>query len=314
MKKLLWIISLVIILSGCKKEGGKLICTMKYNLSNEKKTEHYSKSSSELKSQHYTQFGDFITNITPDRFLGKFLHIRLSNRFLDEWECNIDFFDNHLDISDPRRLADFSNNAMVNFTPEDVNIRKDAYLHYFMAVCLFWYQEFELPEQYENFYGGALQFLNFEGNGISSNFDGHTMGAEKVGRFVRAGHENFIAPIFDPNWTGFNGNYPVTAHNYFFGNTDSSFVFYPDPYDDGRTIDNPMSQPGYIIRSNKYQPTTITRIPEGETMTIKGTMSFNTNDLIQIYAGADNIPYTSDDIFVYAPKFWERISVTLEYY
>jgi hypothetical protein len=42
-------------------------------------------------------------------------------------------------------------------------------------------------------------------------------------------------------------------------------------------------------------------------------MSFNTTDLIHIYAGADNIPYTADDIFVYAPYFWERISVILEY-
>jgi hypothetical protein len=43
-------------------------------------------------------------------------------------------------------------------------------------------------------------------------------------------------------------------------------------------------------------------------------MSFNITDLIQIYAGQDNIAYTFDDIFVYAPNFWERISVSLEYY
>jgi len=40
-------------------------------------------------------------------------------------------------------------------------------------------------------------------------------------------------------------------------------------------------------------------------------MTFDINNLIQIYAGADNIPYTSDDIFVYAPRFWERLSVNL---
>ena len=32
-------------------------------------------------------------------------------------------------------------------------------------------------------------------------------------------------------------------------------------------------------------------------------------NIIQIYAGADNIPYTSDDIIVMEPKFWERIYV-----
>jgi hypothetical protein len=313
MKKLLWIISLLTILSGCKKEGGKLICTMKYNLSNEKKTEHNTKSYTEVKSEHYTQFGDFITSITPDRFIGKFLHLNLSNKFLDEWECGIDFFDNHLEISDLRRLADFSNNATVSFIPEDVNIRKDAYLHYFMAVCLYWYQEFELPKEYDNPNLPFLQYLNFEGSSVV-DFSGQAIGSERIGEWVKAGHYDLIAPIFVQNWTGFNGNYPVTAHNYFFGNTDSTFVFYSDPNDYLCTIHNPMGQPGYIIRSNKYQPTTIQRIPEGETRTIKGTMSFNTTDLIQIYAGADNIPFTSDDIFVYAPRFWERISVTLEYY
>jgi hypothetical protein len=306
MKKLLWIISLVIILSGCKKEGGKLICTMKYTLSSEKKTEHNTKSYTEVKSENYTQFGDFITSITPDRFIGKFLHLNLSNKFLDEWECGIDFFDNHLEISDLRRLADFSNNATVSFTPEDVNIRKDAYLHYFMAICLFWYQEFQLPEEYESVHIQHLQL-----NGVSNNFDGHTMGGEKFGTLIKADNLGFTEPIFNRTWPEQDDRLPG-GHNFFFGNTDSTFVFYTE--DDISTIDNPMGQPGYIIRSNNYTPTTIKKIPEGETRTIQGTMSFNTTDLIHIYAGVDNIPYTSDDVFVYAPRFWERISVTLEYY
>lgn len=42
------------------------------------------------------------------------------------------------------------------------------------------------------------------------------------------------------------------------------------------------------------------------------TISFDTQNLIQIYAGIDNIPYSSDDIFVYAPNYWERVIVKLE--
>jgi hypothetical protein len=311
MKRLMCILAVLFFFSGCKKEGGQLICTMTYNTSSTKINGHNTKFNNELMSNRYTQFGDFITSITPDRFIGKFLHLRLSNQFLSEWELNIDFFDNQLDIADAKRLADFSNNSSVSFNPESVNIREDALLHYFMMTCLFFYQEFELPEQYESFQGGALQFLNFDG-GIGSNFDGPTMGSEKIGRFVRASHEDFIAPIFDPNWTGFQGNYPVEAHNYVFGNTNSTYIFYSD--DLIRTVNNPMGQTGHIVRSNNYIPTTISMIPAGETRTIQGIMSFNITDLIQIYAGADNIPYTSDDIFVYAPNFWERISVTLEYY
>ncbi len=38
-------------------------------------------------------------------------------------------------------------------------------------------------------------------------------------------------------------------------------------------------------------------------------MSFNYNNIIQIYAGQDNLPYTKDDVFLYRPDFWERLSV-----
>jgi hypothetical protein len=41
-------------------------------------------------------------------------------------------------------------------------------------------------------------------------------------------------------------------------------------------------------------------------------MIFDTHNLIQIYAGEDNIPYTSDDVFIYAPNFWERIQVSVK--
>jgi len=35
-------------------------------------------------------------------------------------------------------------------------------------------------------------------------------------------------------------------------------------------------------------------------------------NLIQVYAGADEVAYTNDDVFVYAPSFWERLNVKLE--
>jgi hypothetical protein len=38
-------------------------------------------------------------------------------------------------------------------------------------------------------------------------------------------------------------------------------------------------------------------------------VSFDFADLIHIYAGRDNKPYTYDDVFVYAPRFWERLKV-----
>jgi hypothetical protein len=41
-------------------------------------------------------------------------------------------------------------------------------------------------------------------------------------------------------------------------------------------------------------------------------ISFDTENLIHVYAGMDNKPYTTDDIFVYAPNYWERLHVKLE--
>lgn len=47
----------------------------------------------------------------------------------------------------------------------------------------------------------------------------------------------------------------------------------------------------------------------GETKTYITAIGFINDDIIQIYAVADNIPYTSDDIIVFEPFFWEKIFV-----
>ena len=315
MRKLLVIIAVITLFAGCEKKGGKLELIMTYHTESDNlKSNQELKSNKKASIAQYSQFGDYITSITPSRFMGKFLHLGLSNWHENQSagdELGIDFFDNSLDWANPLRLADFSNNSSVIFEPEEIEVSENAELIYFIAVCFYFYQELELPEPYENFYGNSLQFLNFDG-GIANNFDGPTIGVEKIGRFLKASHEDFLAPIFNPDWTGFQGNYPVGGHSYVFGNTDTTFIFRKE--DDQRTNDDPMGQAGYIVRSNNYEPISISAISEGETKTIHGTMSFNTTDLIQIYAGQDNIPYSSDDIFVYAPNFWERISVSLEYY
>jgi hypothetical protein len=311
VRKLIYFLVILFFISGCKKDGGKLLCTITYNVQNNKNVSKSAETKTEAISNQYSQFGEYITSITPSRFLGKFLDLRfLNNQFIPGFHLDINLIDNKSDIANPDRLADFSNNSSVSFFPEQVNVRENVELIYLSAICLFFYQEFELPQQYENII--MLKFLSF-GNGYINNFDGHSVGGVKTGRFVKASHEDFLAPIFDSNWTGLSGNYPVTSHSYVFGNTDSTFIFY-SANQHIRTIDNPQGQNGYIVRSNKYKPIAISAIPDGESKTIKGTMSFNITDLIQIYAGQDNIAYTNDDIFVYAPNFWERISVILEYY
>jgi hypothetical protein len=310
MKKLIYFLAILFLILGCKKDGGKLLCTLTYNIPDKKNVTKSTEAKTDAMNNQYTQFGEYITSITPSRFLGKFLDLRFfNNQFIPGFHLDINLIDNKSDITNPHRLADFSNNSSVSFIPEQVNVRENVELIYFAAICLFFYQELELPQQYESI--TVLKYLSF-GNCFFNNFDGPSVGGEKTGCFVKASHEDFLAPIFDSNWTGFNGTYPVTRHSYVFGNTDSTFIFYSADQQI-RTIDNPQGQNGYIVRSNKYTPVTISAIPDGDSKTIKGTMSFNITDLIQIYAGQDNIAYTRDDIFVYAPNFWERISVILKY-
>ena len=66
-----------------------------------------------------------------------------------------------------------------------------------------------------------------------------------------------------------------------------------------------------VIRSNYYNPFTFTPPAEGETKSYTAIVSFDYSNLIQVYAGLDNIPYTNDDVFVYAPNYWERLSVNV---
>ena len=69
---------------------------------------------------------------------------------------------------------------------------------------------------------------------------------------------------------------------------------------------------GVVIRSSKFKTQKIIMPNDGETYTMYATLSYNTDNLIQIYAGSDNIPYTDDDVFVYAPRFWDRVNINLE--
>jgi len=305
MKRAIFFLTILCILFGCKKEGGKLVCTMTYNTSDnttynipkKKNVGNNTMSNNEIINDRYTQFGDFITSITPSRFVGKFMELQ----FFEETSFRIPLIDWNWDLADPRRLADFSNNGTVSFTPQEVNVRNNMVLTYLSVKWCFLYQEWELPKQYENFHDDQLQFF-YLGNVFNNTFDGFYIGMSKTGCFVKGGQEELVAPIFDENWTGFTGTYPAGCRDFLFGNTDSIYIL-----EEG-------TEGHYIAKINKYNPVTISAIPDGETKTIMGTMSFNTTDLIQIYAGKDNIPYTKDDYFVYAPKFWERISVTLESY
>jgi len=314
MKKVFYFL-IIIFFAGCSKEGGKLVWNMTYSLANKTSIADNTKAAST--GDRYTQFGDYITSVTPTRFIAKFLDLRLCSTWENQ-NNNLEIIDNNkFAWTSTERIADFSNNSSVNINING-NIAKDIDMIYLVSTPMFYYQEFELPQQYYNFIieDGIddrihfLKFLNFGSKNIDYPSANDGIGGIKEGCIVKGSNNPLMAPIFDANWTGFNGNFPQVPRTTVFGNTESTFIFHSN----GTCKDDPMGLKGDIIRSNNFNPITLHAIPDGETKAVNGTMTFNTTDLIQIYAGEDNTPYTSDDVFVYAPRFWERLSVSLTSY
>ena len=109
---------------------------MTYNLNNEKNASLHLSAYS--KSETYTQFGDYITSVTPHKFLIKFLHLRLC----DTWENqnnHLDIIDNNaLDWTSTYRIADFSDNSNVSIDI-DKNNKTDIEMIYFVSIPLIYY-------------------------------------------------------------------------------------------------------------------------------------------------------------------------------
>lgn len=303
MKRLIYFLTAIFFFTGCKKDnGGNLAVTMTYELvGNQKNSSVKSavKSYSSSTEEYYTQFGDYIASITPSVFIAKFLDMRLLH-----WEVGganlqqqLALLDNNVAVASPTRLADFSNNGSVSLTPIYYSGGYDANsvdFNIFEFIPYFFYQEIELPAQYDTV--SYLENLSYPNSQIDLNED--AVGGVRNGRIVK-GHGNFfLRPIF-------NNQMPA---NYVFGSTDSSYSFYADG---SPSINNPLGQTGYILRSNAFTNITLNGLLN-KSANASGTMTFNTNNLIQIYAGQDNVPYTWDDIFVYAPKYWERLNINLD--
>ncbi len=67
-----------------------------------------------------------------------------------------------------------------------------------------------------------------------------------------------------------------------------------------------------MVRSDKYEPVTVVMPSDGESIEMYSIISFDTGNLNQINAAMDDIAYTNDDIFVFAPNYWERVKIRLE--
>ncbi len=314
MKNLPCLLLIAIIISGCKKnqdpppppDYGSVQIKMHYSGANSGKSRHKTKSDT-----LYTQFGDYITSLTPSVFRAKFHTIR----FLDNYEGinQIELINNNATLMDPTRYADFTNNNTITMNPEfsgDLQCTYDmtscyfkntTLLKYFLFRLWYFYQEVQIPAPYAALQTppGVYQFggLTNVGDPEAQNY------GSLVGNYLTAQSSQFLSLL-----------YPTTpiADVYVFGNTDSTFQYYVAPGDTIPNANNLMGdQNAYVIRSNYYNPFTFTPPAEGETKSYTAIVSFDYSNLIQVYAGLDNIPYTNDDVFVYAPNYWERLSVNV---
>lgn len=308
MKTQFYIFLIIVILASCKKDVGTVFYKIEFT-TNEITVKNAGslKTTKSAPDDLYPNLGDYITSLTPTKFTAKIWTIGYCDAVIVQNSNSsqvlqyIDQNPDNLPIDDPSRFVDFSNNVTVNFeNPVVFGRLRDGILEdknidfkYFFFMPYYLYQEIPLPAEYE---GVALNSMLQSDNAVVEN------------NILKTRHSPLIRPIFP--------NQPPTLETYFyFGNTDSTFVVNPNHEEVPTSVDNPMIYPStraLIIRSNRYVSTTYHAPDAGEKLTMNGIVSFNTTNLIQIYAGEDNIPYTSDDVFVYAPKFWERISSRLD--
>lgn len=229
--------------------------------------------------------------------------------YLDNWDQGnnsthmISYVDGH--DNDPNyeiaTYADFSGNKEVSMDPilystdiwKGIFKQKEIVFEYFYFVPVYFLQDFEIPSQY-----GEKSLSGLPGDAV------HYTDSQTGKRRCRVNNNPFVYPIYkESNRIPFG---------FVFGKTDSTFIFNKECANVPKSENHPFGGSYPVIRSNKYTPITVNMPLDGESIVMYSTVSFDTENLIQVYRGNDNVAYTSDDVFVYAPGYWERLNVKLE--
>lgn len=304
MKQIIVLFMLAALLPACKKDkSGTMLFSMQYTTSPDA-------FKTEVADSLYTGFGDYITSITPSHFSGKFQMLGFQEG-IEDLQGNpvhrLHFVDGNLSDDDPLRIADFSNNAVVSFSPDIRGLQDDHGLfvgeqidfNYFFFDVLYLYQQVELPAQYD-----AVTLAMFNRSYGHGNFQ-YSSDSVIVNNLLSVDYYPFLSYALN------NENY--WPRFYIFGECDSTSLFNLEGNELTPSVDWPMGGPTNqpVFRISEYNSVIVNTPTEDETVALIATVSFDTENLIQIYAGADNIPYNSDDVFVYAPRFWERLKANL---
>jgi hypothetical protein len=281
----------ILLLVGCKKEKygsvkQEIKCTSEELVP---KSNVLLKSSENLRYYH---FGDFITSLTPQSLIGELSVVRFHAEN-DDFSSKMTLVMRQLNMGEEPIYADFSNNSTISVVPElngDMIKNTDGSGGFYrnpVTFKLLWIDmglklTVELPEQYVNV---TLNQFNYPKDK-----------AEKIGRNLTT----TLTPL----------NQIVTelaelGHtiNFVFGLSDNTYI----------SKESFLAVPPYPhVRSSKYTPWTMSPPSEDKVVTYISTIGLVNDNIIQVYAGADNIPYTNDDIVVLEPKFWERIYVHVD--
>lgn len=271
---------------GCVEEKSgnlrqQIRCTNEQNMTKPKSI----KSSQDNK---YTQFGNFITSLTPSSFIGEIEVVRYSAE--NESGSFMTLVHREPNQGEEVFLADFSNNITLNVIPtlngSNIMENSDGQGQYFknnVTFKLLWIrmglrQKIELPIEYSK-----IKLNQFYNN-------------QKVNNVITTD----VIPLFQAvdELIPFGKTFTI-----YFGMTDSTYAEYHEIFNGNATLP--------YIRSSKFNEWTMTPPLSEQTKTMISTIGFYNKDIIQVYAGADNIPYTSDDVIVLEPRFWERIYVNV---
>lgn len=288
MKYLLSILIIICFFSSCKRtEYG----SVQQQIKCESGLTTNSKSLKSTQELRYSQFGSHVMSFTPDSFIVKIF----GARYFDS-RPNMG---NALVLLGPETVygedgisVDFARDSIISIVPflqgnvyqngEGGFFKEDVTFDLFHMATTF-YLQINLPVEYGNII--LNQFISQQnGKIITTTQYPLTRIVEKL---------NLI-------------NSQI-MHMYF-GKTDSTYI-------EIRENQNPVNTFGTgnmpYIRSAKFEAWTLTPPINEITKTITSTIAFNYKNIIQVYAGVDEIPYTADDVFVFEPNFWERFSVNV---
>lgn len=275
-----------LIFVGCKKnKPGNL--RQKIHVTNQENSQR--KSGNDLRHDH---LGDFITTLTPSSFVGTLYAVRFVN---DNLEAHLaDMLT--LVQADPANgiqplLADFSQNATISVVPvlnglNTITSNADGNGSYFKEPTTFrllWLsmdirQTILLPDAYANVRLKQFGFDSQQGNVLTTDL---TYLNQRLG----------------------DSNLNSNGLTIYFGMTDSTY------FSNAPMMGSPAMK---HIRSANYREWVMNPPPPEGTKTYVSTIGFSNDNIIHLYAGADNEPYTEDDAVVLEPNFWDRIYVNVK--